>query len=221
MVKYIHVDRCDSTQDLLKEQLIAHSENEFTISCEHQLQGRGRGSHVWEDTPGTLCFSMNITPHIKTTFTALEMSVLVCRFFEVEGNKLKLKWPNDIFTKHSKKCGGILVQNFQHQYLAGIGINLFYEGTNFGGVYDSSFQLDKKSWCRELSIFIRENRYTDTVALISDWQFRCAHINELVSIKEGDQEISGLFLGLGEYGEAMVQNGEGIHRLFNGSLSLI
>jgi BirA family biotin operon repressor/biotin-[acetyl-CoA-carboxylase] ligase len=221
MVKYIHVDRCDSTQDLLKEQLSLSPADVFTVSCEHQNRGRGRGQNVWEDSAGTLCFSMNVLPHPRITFTALELSLLVCRFFEVEGNSLKLKWPNDLYTRHGKKCGGILVQSHQKDYLAGIGINLFYEGLDYGGVYDSSFELDKKSWIRELSSFIRDHRYLDTTDLINDWQLRCMHLNEQVIISEGDTQTSGIFLGLGEHGEALVETQTGIERLYNGSLRLV
>lgn len=221
MVKYIHVDRCDSTQDLLKEQLTLEPEAEWTISCEHQIQGKGRGSNVWLDTPGTLCFSMSIAPHPKPSFTALELSVLVCRFFEVEGNKLKLKWPNDVQNKASKKCAGILVQTTGQFCLAGLGVNLFFEGSDYGGVYDSSFHLEKASWSKELSQFIREHRYHDSHSLILDWERRCTHLNEIVSVTESGVTTQGVFRGLGEFGEALIENDEGIHKLYNGSLRLI
>lgn len=221
MVKYIHVDRCDSTQDLLKEQLTLEPETAWTISCEHQIQGKGRGVNSWLDTPGTLCFSMAIHAHPKPSLTALELSTLVCRFFEVEGNKLKLKWPNDIQNKAGKKCAGILVQTSGQHCMAGLGVNLFFEGQEFGGVYDSSFQLNKESWSKELSMFIREHRYTDSNSLILDWEKRCSHMNEAVTITESGVEVRGFFRGLGEYGEALIENQEGVHKLYNGSLRLV
>ena len=82
MEKFIHVERCDSTQDLIKEQLLQSVQNELTVSCEHQTNGRGRGSNIWQDSPGTLCFSMTIKPHVQVTYTALEISLLIHHFFK-------------------------------------------------------------------------------------------------------------------------------------------
>ncbi len=221
MVKYIHVDRCDSTQDLLKEQLTLEPETEWTISCEHQTQGKGRGSNTWIDTAGTLCFSMSITPHLKPSFTALELSVLVCRFFEGEGKKLKLKWPNDIQNKFGKKCAGLLVQTSSQHCMAGLGVNLFFEGSDFGGVYDSTFQLNKEFWCKNLSHFIRQHRYIDTSLLTQDWDERCSQLNQEVTISESNVTVQGIFRGLGQFGEALIENQDGFHRLYNGSLRLV
>jgi len=221
MEKFIHIDRCDSTQDLLKEQLTQSEQDELTVSCEHQTNGHGRGINTWDDSPGTLCFSMTIHPHIKVTFTSLEISVLIRQFFAIKGREIKLKWPNDLITLDGKKCGGILVQNSGPHYLAGIGINLFQNPDAYGGIYETSFPIEKKEWAKELSHFIRSNRYQNTEDLAHDWIQSCAHINQKVRVFEGDNEISGVFSGLGPYGEAVLENDQGIQHLFNGSLRLV
>lgn len=221
MEKFIHVDRCDSTQDLLKEQLTQNPQSELTVSCEHQTQGRGRGRNIWQDSPGTLCFSMSIAPHEKTTFTALEISTLIADFFHLKGREIKLKWPNDLINSEGKKCGGILVQNLNLHFLAGIGLNLFHNSLEFGGIYESSFELDKKNWAQELSQYIRHHRFDSTDLLASRWMSYCAHQNKEVKITEGFEETYGRFIGLGEFGEAIIDNGAGTHKIFNGSLRLV
>lgn len=221
MEKFIHVDCCNSTQELLKEQLAVNPNDELTVSCELQLQGRGRGINTWEDSNGTICFSMNIAPHSKTSFTALEMSLLVSRFFETKGRFISLKWPNDLQNEMGKKCGGILVQNAGINYLAGIGINLFHEKTEFGGVYETNFEIEKKSWAQDIGQFIRIHRYEETSEIIADWTKKCVHLNQQVKIIENEQVTTGLFLGLGEYGEALIMNESGIHHLYNGTLRLV
>lgn len=221
MEKFIHLDRCDSTQDVLKEQLKEHKGVDLTVSCEFQAHGHGRGDRQWEDTPGTICFSMNIPPHQIPSFTALELSLLVARLFETKGQSIKLKWPNDLINNENKKCGGVLVQTAEDTLLAGIGLNLYYPGPNFGGVYESSFALEKKFWAKEISTFIRTHRYTDTQELIRDWTERCIHMNKDVSITEGDQEFTGIFKGLGLHGEALVESNQGPKHIYNGTLRLI
>jgi biotin-[acetyl-CoA-carboxylase] ligase BirA-like protein len=220
MEKFIHVERCDSTQDILKEQLALSGDVDLTVSCEHQTNGHGRGNNIWQDSPGTLCFSMTIKPHIQVTYTALEISLLIHRFFSQKGKEIKVKWPNDLLTFEEKKCGGVLIQNSGNHYYAGIGLNLFQNAHTYGDIYDVSFPLDKKEWAKELSHFIRENRYISTELLTSDWLKSCVHLNREVKIIEGDQETSGEFIGLGPFGEALIENSQGIHQIFNGSLRL-
>ena len=145
MENFIYVDACESTQDLIKEQLKQNSFNELTVCCEHQTKGHGRGNSIWEDSPGTLCLSMTVKPHNKFTFTALEISLLIHNFFSLKGKEIKVKWPNDLITLDEKKCGGVLVQNFESYYLAGIGLNLFHNGDTYGGVMKLRFRLQKKN----------------------------------------------------------------------------
>ena len=221
MEKFIHVERCDSTQDLIKEQLLQSVQNELTVSCEHQITGRGRGSNIWQDSPGTLCFSMTIRPHIQVTYTALEISLLVHHFFKMKGKEIRLKWPNDLMTLEEKKCGGVLVQNSESRYYVGIGLNLFQNESSFGGIYETSFPINKQEWVKELSDYIRSNRYSNTEDLSKDWLKSCFHLNQQVNISECDQETCGKFVGLGPYGEALLENSQGTHHLFNGSLRLL
>ena len=222
MKKFIHVDRCDSTQELLKEQLTHEYLNEdLTVSCNHQLNGFGRGSNTWTDSPGTVCFSMTIKAHEKITFTALEISLLIHRFFELKGKVIKVKWPNDLINSEGKKCGGVIVQNYDHNFLAGIGINLFQNDASFGGIYEADFLIDKKEWAKELSTFIGLNRYTSSEQIERDWLKGCYHLNREVKIIDGDQELKGEFIGLGAHGEALLKNSQGTIHVYNGSLRLI
>jgi BirA family transcriptional regulator, biotin operon repressor / biotin---[acetyl-CoA-carboxylase] ligase len=221
MIKQIHVDECDSTQDLLKEQLISHSNQEqFLISCNNQIKGRGRGNNTWTSTNGTLCFSMNIGPHPIQSFTAIEISVIVAQFFEFKNKKLKLKWPNDLWNEQNKKCAGILIQGSQNTLLAGIGVNLFSEDHEFGGVFEKPFEFNKALWSLELANYILKNRISSTSELKNLWLNRCGHLDKTVQIIEGVSISEGTFLGLGEFGEALIRNEEGLHRHYNGSLRL-
>jgi BirA family biotin operon repressor/biotin-[acetyl-CoA-carboxylase] ligase len=164
---------------------------------------------------------MTVKPHQKVTFTSLEISLLIQHFFLLKGKEIKVKWPNDLISANDKKCGGILIQNYGPHFMAGIGVNLFQANSHFGGIYETSFPIDKKEWARELSSYIRSNRYDSTDKLITDWMNCCSHLNREVRIIEADQETTGVFKGLGPYGEAVLENSQGTHHLFNGSLRLI
>lgn len=219
MIRHIHVNECDSTQDILKEQLSNQDgATQILVSCENQVQGRGRGSNLWKAMPGTVCFSTNLAPHPELSFTALELSVLVARFFEAKGEKLYLKWPNDLWDKNKKKCAGILVQGNQSGLMAGIGLNLFSEDANFGGVFTEAFPLDKKNYARELADFIHSHRYSNKENLTRDWEARCGHLHQAVTVTEGTEVYTGIFEGIGEHGECLLKGEEKSYRLYNGSL---
>ncbi|MFL5783338.1 MAG: biotin--[acetyl-CoA-carboxylase] ligase [Bacteriovoracaceae bacterium] len=220
MIKHIHVDVCDSTQDLLKEQTTSAGET-LLISTNKQSKGRGRGTNVWQDLPGSLCFSLTVRPHKIMSFTALEISLLIARFFEFEGCKLGLKWPNDLWDSRGMKCGGVLVQGSNQDFYAGIGLNLFSDHADFGGIYRESFTFDKKSWSYRISEFIIAHRYEDTDVLRKDWELRCAHMLAFVSITEGTEKWEGIFTGLGANGEAVLENAEGKKSIYNGTLRVI
>lgn len=221
MMKHLHIDRCDSTQDVLKEQLSQDSSLEYLVSCEVQIDGRGRGSNKWSDSEGTLCFSMTIPPHTKPSFTALEMTLLLSKFFEGKMQNTVLKWPNDLLTKKGRKCAGILVQTSGAKFLAGIGVNLFTTSHEFGGIFSSPFPFEKSKWSFDLAKYINEHRYLSTQTLIQDWEKRCFHLGKKVVIKDERLECEGVFNGLGADGEALIQTETGIERIYNGSLRLV
>ncbi len=219
MIRHIHLNQCDSTQDVLKEQLsTAASDDLVLVSCEQQTKGRGRGDHAWASMPGTLCFSLNLRPHPILSFTAIELAVILTDFFSLKGRELRLKWPNDLWAEDKKKCGGILVQGAQANFLAGIGINLFSDAEEFGGIYDHSVAVEKSRLAKDLADFIHEHRIPDPGVLREKWHRRCGHLNALVTITDGSEVTTGRFLGLGDFGEALVsQEGETV-RSYNGSL---
>ncbi len=220
MIRHIHLDACDSTQDILKEQTIGKNES-LLVSTEKQLKGRGRGLNQWEEIPGSLCFSLSLKPHEKISFTALEISLLLTRFFEFEGCKISLKWPNDLLDSRGLKCGGILIQGSGSQYFAGIGINLFSDHKEFGGVYREAFEFNKKSWSLRIAEFIIANRYVDTLELKNDWELRCSHLGNPVRIVEGNEITEGIFQSLGPNGEALINTAQGVKSIYNGTLRII
>lgn len=221
MIKQIHLNECHSTQDVLKEQLKEASSDDFLVSCENQTSGRGRGENSWTSMPGSLCFSMNIKPHKILSLTAMEIAVLIAEFFELKNIFLKVKWPNDLWTPQNKKCGGILVQGHQSEFLAGVGINLFTSIEAFGGIFEQNFRIDKKQEALEICKFIHANRITDPNALKIRWLKKCGHISQEVIIQDGQSVVRGIFLGLGEYGEAIIQEKASIKNVFNGSLRIV
>ncbi len=222
MIRQIHLEHCDSTQDEIKEQLLKASSGEsLIVSCENQISGRGRGENKWTTMPGTLCFSMNIDPHPVMSFSAIELSVILSEFFNNKGHKISLKWPNDLWNHDKKKCGGILVQGHQSNLLAGIGLNLWSDNKEYGGISDVTIPLDKKSLSYELADYIVQHRIYDWLELRRRWLNNCGHLKHEVRITDGEKVIEGIFTGIGDYGEALIDQNGSTLKIYNGSLRLI
>lgn len=218
-MRHIHLDNCNSTQDYLKEQLAQGVETDLLISCENQTQGHGRNQKKWETLPHSLYFSFNLEPNPKVTWTAIELSVIIADYFyEKFGESLKLKWPNDIYHHDGKKCSGILIQQSLHKHVAGIGINLL-SSNDWGGVFTNlPINLSKEEWCKDIYHYIKTHRLLETELIKEKFLSRCIHHNINVTISEGDEIHSGLFIGLGDWGEAILKTDQTTQHFYNGSL---
>ena len=137
------VEVTESTNTDLLERLRSHEINEaFVRVAAQQTAGRGRLGRRWENLKGTqLLFSLAYPFALQASQIA-PLS-LVCglavikaleKFSELDAQKLKLKWPNDIvidLPQAIKKTGGILIETTRVQTtlwaVIGMGLNLALE----------------------------------------------------------------------------------------------
>ena len=105
----------------------------LVIITSEQTAGKGQRGNSWEARPGkNLTFSLVIKPGIQVgqqfwlnIISSLAIYHLLTKYL---GNKVKVKWPNDIYYEDHKICG-ILVQNFIkgtdiENSIIGIGLNV-------------------------------------------------------------------------------------------------
>ena len=132
----ITIQHIDSTNNYLKE-LLSNSKplTEGTvIMAESQYAGRGQQSNRWNSEPGkNLTFSLLLKPNFLPVSQQFDLtraiSLGIINALEpFLGDKLKIKWPNDIYYS-DKKLGGILIENILqgHQIknaVVGIGLNV-------------------------------------------------------------------------------------------------
>lgn len=225
-MKHIHFDEINSTQDYLitnlKDFKNLKDEN-YLISTSNQTAGRGRGEHIWDNYNNALAFSFTTSLNEVMTLTSLEVSCLLLQFIESK-TILKLKWPNDILDSKNKKCAGILVQVIEDKAVVGIGINWgksedknVYK-TGKSHIFDVDLTTsDQKSIPLNFYDFFQDNRMSSS-AIISYWNDKCAHLNQIVSIIDGDLCYKGKFVGLGKNGEALLDIDNQIIKIYNGSL---
>jgi len=128
-----------STQEICKR--YARQQNEASIGtvaiADEQTQGRGRLGRAWSAPPGSaLLFSF--VGHPSLTHERLS-HIVACDLLEGLsqasglGDRLTLKWPNDILIE-GKKLAGILIERINELPVIGIGINTHTRPEQFPAV---------------------------------------------------------------------------------------
>ena len=126
-------DSVGSTNDVVRDFLLADDSRGVIVLAEEQTQGRGRRGRRWHSPAGAnLYLSLGWRFHGPVErLSGLSLAIgamlaeVIARDFEVD---LALKWPNDLF--HGEcKLGGVLIellgeQNGAIPVVAGIGLNV-------------------------------------------------------------------------------------------------
>lgn len=134
MSEIIWVDEATSTNLLLASRAdsLGHGS---AISARKQTAGRGQRGNSWESEPGkNLTFSLLLKPKALPASRQFEISQIVAIGVasalrdELATDRVKIKWPNDIYYDDKKICG-ILIENSLtgagiDRSIAGIGINV-------------------------------------------------------------------------------------------------
>jgi BirA family biotin operon repressor/biotin-[acetyl-CoA-carboxylase] ligase len=213
-MKHIHLEQCHSTQDSLLEVNLDFFER-YLISTNHQTRGRGRRDNQWEANESSLCFSMTLLPHKELTLTSAELSIIIAEFYD-----LKVKWPNDLINKKGEKCGGILIQKVHGFLIVGIGLNLYpseFKKYDYkpGSIFEKPSSFSHQEESHKLANYIYKSRVLN---VHKRWEKRCTHLDKKVSIIESDTVVTGLFIGIGKFGEALIKTNKKTLQIYNGSL---
>ena len=201
------------------------------IFANHQTQGKGQFNRTWNSEKGK-----NILMSIILDIPFLDLSKLFyLNFFAslacydffanqgVESEKLKIKWPNDIYFEN-KKIGGILIENKirSHQLsktVVGIGLNINQESFSSELNKASSLKIitqkdyDLKTLYSHLSTslykrfnFLIQNKYSE---LLNEYTNQLYLLKQSLSYQEGGIEKKGLLKGVTEKGELIILTKDG------------
>lgn len=237
-----HLESCQSTTTELKR-LIDESDNDsLLVSTSFQSAGHGRMGKSWLGLPNALALSFVVEANPTTsTLTSLEIGLAVSEFMRLNHQaKLSLKWPNDLLNSKREKVGGILLQNLKaNLYICGIGINWSDPENKLselerlpqqypaGALFDKDVvgltSTDKKEISFKLATYVKERipklRLENFTAL---WSAACIHIDHEVEIVDSEKRVRGIFKGIGQNGEALIQVGEEqLLKVYSGSLFIL
>jgi biotin---protein ligase len=110
----MYCERVTSTQTILFDRCFG-LHDDIVFVAHQQVQGKGRGSNVWESPPGCLCFSFKTKLPDATLLPFMQYIVSLAMVKAVKriapDVKVQLKWPNDLYANDALKIGGVLCQS--------------------------------------------------------------------------------------------------------------
>jgi BirA family biotin operon repressor/biotin-[acetyl-CoA-carboxylase] ligase len=132
--KVIYLPTCHSTNDIAAELVRSGASMEgAVVITDDQTKGRGQRGTTWVTQQGmNLTMSVVLTPvflPIAEQFLISQaMALGISAYLKNYSDKVKIKWPNDIYVNGKKICGTLIENSIQGTVLAssvvGIGLNI-------------------------------------------------------------------------------------------------
>ncbi|MBK0379945.1 biotin--[acetyl-CoA-carboxylase] ligase [Mucilaginibacter segetis] len=226
----------DSTNNFLKN-LLSNSKpvpEGTVIMAESQYAGRGQRDNVWHAEAGkNLTFSLLLNPVFIPVAQQFDLTrVVSLGVFDalqpLLGDRLKIKWPNDIYCD-SGKLGGMLIENMIQggqlkSSVIGIGLNINQQ--NFGENTTNAVSLkqilhkdyDLRNILSQICSYI-EVYYLHVKAgridLVRDlYQSRLYWLNEVRDFRSNDNKFTGKIIRVMDNGLLVVER-EGTEESYN------
>ncbi len=228
----IVLDSVDSTNNYAKKIVIDGRVDDFIVTADSQLNGKGRLSRKWESEQGKdLTFSLNlllnrtINEFYQYTITAaLSVFEVLSDILRSNPIDIRIKWPNDIYVNRKKICGilsemiteGLLIKNI----VIGIGVNINSNPAltsaisiknilNTGTDKNLIFSLIIKKLYENL-LFVKNNDFNN---VFLRWKTNLGWLGEEIKLDLGDEIITGILKDINSDGAVIISN-NGFDRVF-------
>ncbi|MCW5700552.1 MAG: biotin--[acetyl-CoA-carboxylase] ligase [Rhodospirillales bacterium] len=230
--RLIALDRVDSTNEEVKRRALAGDPGGLVIWAREQTAGRGRHDRTWSSPAGNLYLSFLLRPNCTVAegpqigFVAGLSVASIVQSLLHNDEHVTCKWPNDVLVD-GRKIAGILLESAAGKdgridWIAlGIGLNVAWHPDDITGAYPAtslaergatSFDLGaiadrlSRSVNAGLAVWRREGFAT----VRNRWQEIAFGRNQRVSVRLGNETVSGVFAGLDAMGAMILtqENGE-------------
>ena len=150
--------------------------------------------------------------------------------FQQKNNNLQcaIKWPNDIML-NNKKIGGILIETKFDYAVIGIGLNINEEYSDLNKNIEnnsSSLRINKSPIIKlemllaNILNVLEECCNKEYQSLISEWLNYCNHINKKIKFHQDNNIVSGIFKGINQNGQAIININNQIKLISSGIIEV-
>lgn len=215
------------------------------LVAEHQSGGRGRRARHWYAPPGgALCLSLGWScAALPPGAPALSLAVGVCALRALRplvGDRVQLKWPNDLLVAGDGKLGGVLIELRAESagpayFVIGIGINVALTRSIVSQVEQTGAQpadlaqlgvgpCDRNRLCAalvdELVAGITRFESEGLAPFAPEWRAADALAGRVVTVQAPGGPFTGHARGIDGEGALCVQGPAGVQRFASGDVSV-
>ena len=217
--KVIYLPSCHSTNDIAAELVRSGSGMEGAIVItDEQTKGRGQRGTTWVTQPRmNLTMSVVLTPvflPISDQFLISQTVALgISAYLSTYSEKVKIKWPNDIYLDNKKICGTLIENSIQGARLASSIVGI---GLNINQIYFESSRATSlaKTTGQE---FVRTEEFSKLIHHLDAWYLKLKSgnhkeeirreyldqllgYNQLCHFRYKNEIVSGTVTGITDYG---------------------
>ena len=237
LARLIILERTASTNDYLLHRADAQATGFHACLARSQTAGKGRrGCKVWHSpNNGNLYLSVAYYGQglsgLRSGWLPLVVSIEVAKVLSGEYgiDRLRVKWPNDIY-RGKGKLGGVLIESRHDRCVAGLGLNVYSPvdddwqpgnawsaliesgpGVRTGRAFDHAHLV-----ARMITALMRafDRAAEKPEALLADWRRYDLLANREVTVLTKDARRSGIARGLDENGGLRVEHDRNETRVY-------
>ena len=207
----------------------------FIISAKEQTKGRGRRGRSWVGLEGNLFFSQGVVfepKHIGELIfiSSLSLHQTIQKLLP-DGHNAQLKWPNDILIDNRKVSGMLLERGEGDYFIIGIGVNICASPRSSEMIYpttnlkENGINIDRLSFLRSYieNFDINMKKWKDFgfSRIKEQWISAAKGLGEEIALRTAEKETKGIFAGLGEQGELLLNQNGNILKIYAGDVFYI
>ncbi len=226
-----HCDTVDSTNIEAFAAARGGDAGDLWVTCDAQMQGRGRRGRAWVSERGNLYASLLlIDPGPRERLGELPLVCAVALADAVEAatgshGLVRLKWPNDLLADEAKLSGILLESEMladgRSAVVCGFGVNCVhhpepedYRATDLAelGFRITPDHLFDRLACAMQTRLAQWSRGAGFGAIRESWIARAARLGENVTIRLSDTTYEGVFRTIDEEGRLILTLRDGSER---------
>ncbi len=218
-------DSLTSTQSLATELAERGEPAGLAILARRQSAGRGRAGRNWQSEAGNLHISILLRPDAPARDIAgyallAAVALHDAAAHHATGRTLSLKWPNDLMEGEAKLAGILSEAALDDRggiahLIFGIGVNLAHAPEVAGRAVTALGPIPPEAFAatllEQLGHWLERRESEGFAPIRAAWIERGPERGSRMTLRQGDNPVSGRYEGLAEDGGLMLATAEGPH----------